>query len=269
MTDRLTCEEIRDLAPSFVLGALEPEEVEAVRAHLAECPEAHDEYAELGSVVPALALAPEAHEPTAALKDRILAAAAADRAEWRSPVAAGGVAPEAPIPFRAAQHAGGTPLVGWAMRIAAVIAIVSLVGWNVLLQGRLDASETYARDVAAVLAAAAEPGALTAVLAPAEGDGGRGLAAIGTNGAVTIAMRELVPTAGDEVYEAWLIVGDEAPVPIGGFRVGEGGTGRLDGSGPTAPEGAIVALTREPGPGATAPTTPVLALGVAGAPPSS
>ena len=78
MTDRLTCEEIRDLAPGFVLGALEPEEVEAVREHLAGCSEAHAEYAELGAVASGLALAVEPREPSAGLKDRILAAAAAD-----------------------------------------------------------------------------------------------------------------------------------------------------------------------------------------------
>ena len=312
MTDRLTCEEIRDLAPGFVLGALGPEEVEAVREHLAGCPEAHAEYAELGAVASGLALAVEPREPSAGLKDRILAAAAADleqrggaahsaeavttdvaAGEGRpatvtgadtpvrgetpaAPVTAGGVAPEVPIAFpSAAQRAergdratGPGPL-AWAMRIAAVLAIVGLVGWNVLLQGRLDATETHARDVAAVLEAAAEPGALTAVLAPAEAGAGRGLAAIGPGGAVTLAIRDLAPTAGEQVYEAWVIVGDGAPIPLGGFAVGDGGTGRLDGSGPAVPEGAIVALTLEPGPGSTAPTEPILAVGVAGSPPPS
>ena len=50
----LTCAEVADLAPAFVLGALEARESDAVRRHLAQCPEAHPEMAELHSVVPAL-----------------------------------------------------------------------------------------------------------------------------------------------------------------------------------------------------------------------
>ena len=75
---RLTCEQIRDLAPAFVLGALERDQEAAVRAHLASCREAHDEISELGSVVPYLAETLVPVEPPARLKAAILAAAAAD-----------------------------------------------------------------------------------------------------------------------------------------------------------------------------------------------
>jgi Anti-sigma-K factor rskA, C-terminal len=73
-------------------------------------------------------------------------------------------------------------------------------------------------------------------------------------------MRDLEPTAGTEVYEAWVIVADQPPVPLGDFQVGTTGVGYLEASGlPTEP-GSVLALTREPGPGATAPTsTPVSA----------
>jgi anti-sigma-K factor RskA len=81
-----------------------------------------------------------------------------------------------------------------------------------------------------------------------------------------MALQDLAPTSGNEVYEGWAIVGDTAPVPLGGFTVGEGGTGRLDGTGPPAQPGMTVALTREPGSGATTPTLPILAAGTAGAP---
>jgi hypothetical protein len=38
----LTCDEVRDLAASFVLGALSEPEMDAVRDHLADCPELHE-----------------------------------------------------------------------------------------------------------------------------------------------------------------------------------------------------------------------------------
>ena len=47
----LTCDEVRDLAASFVLGALDAAEADAVRAHLASCADPHAEIAELGRVL--------------------------------------------------------------------------------------------------------------------------------------------------------------------------------------------------------------------------
>ena len=76
----LTCDDARDLAASYVLGALELAEARAVAEHLATCPEAHDEFAALGGVLPYLAETVELVEPPAALRSRILAAAALELA---------------------------------------------------------------------------------------------------------------------------------------------------------------------------------------------
>ena len=261
---RLTHDEAVELAAPFVLNALEPDEEEAVREHLRACPLPHEEFAELGSVVPVLAETLEPVEPPAALKGRILAAAADDLMA-RPVVPATAVAAPAPEPIQIDSRRRPSP-VSWFLVAAAGIAIVALVAVNLLTLGRLNSSEQYERDVAAVLEAGSQPGAVTAVLAPAESGGPRGLAAVSSNGAVTMAMQDLAPTSGNEVYEGWAIVGDAAPVPLGGFTVGESGTGRLDGTGVPAEPGMTVALTREPGSGATTPTLPILAAGTAGAP---
>ena len=63
-----------------------------------------------------------------------------------------------------------------------------------------------------------------------------------------------------------MIVGDAAPAPLGGFTVGDPGTGRLDSAGLPVEPGMTLALTREPGSGATTPTLPILAAGTAGTP---
>ena len=268
---RLTHEEAVELAAPFVLNALEPDEEEAVREHLRSCPLPHEEFAELGSVVPALAETLEPVEPPAALKGLILAAAADDlvaRGAAAAPVAAlpeSVAAPPAPEPIQIDSRRRPSP-VSWFLVAAAGIAIVALVAVNLLTLGRLNSSEQYERDVAAVLEAGSQPGAVTAVLAPTESGGPRGLAAVSSNGDVTMAMQDLVPTSGNEVYEGWAIVGEAAPVPLGGFTVGEGGTGRLDGAGVPAQPGMTVALTLEPGSGATTPTLPILAAGTAGTP---
>jgi anti-sigma-K factor RskA len=263
MTDRLhgglTCEEVRDLAAGFVLGALPPDEMEAVRAHLAACPEAHHEVAELGGVVPHLAEAVEPVEPPADLRTRILDAAAADRS--RNVVAF-------PVPSRPAAPPARRLSASWVVAAAAVVAIVVLGVWNVSLQSSIEGLAAYREGVEAVLDAAAQPGSQVAVMAPAGEARARGIAAVREDGTVVLAMRDLSPTTGDQVYETWLIADDAAPAPVGGFTVDEDGVATFTSTpGPTG-SGTAVALTLEPGPGATVPTLPIVSIGVAQPPPT-
>lgn len=270
----LTCSEIRDLAPAFVLGALETSEMAAVRAHLATCAEAHEEMEQLGGVVPYLNAVVEQVEPPAHLKDRILAAAGAERPE--AATSAGAAAGALASVVELGERPTSAPIQGiqrrprsfgsWAMGLAAVVAIAVLGASTLNLQGRLDASERYAHAVAAVVTAAAQPGSQTAILSGDAG-GPSGIAAVTADGSIVLAMRDLAPTSGTEVYEAWVIVGDAGPVPVGGFTVGSDGTGTLRTAATQATAGATLALTREPASGATAPTLPIVSVGVAVAPP--
>lgn len=290
----LTCDEVREMSGAFVLGALDVSEAGAVRAHLVGHADAHPEIAELGSVIPAFIEIVPIVEPPAGLKDRILAAAAADLAArggaaTTQPVATTPAAPApstTPVPTTApvsttpptapaapvtfptaaerAERRAGTSTAGWLLRIAAVLVIAALGSWNLLLQNQLSAAQSYERNVAAVLDAAAEPGSLTAVLA-SEGTGS-GLASIQEDGDLAIAMRDLAPTTGNAVYEAWVIGADGVPDPVGNFRVGDAGIGFLEAGGIPSAEGITLALTLEPGPGATTPTMPIISAGVAGAP---
>ena len=277
----LTCDEVRDLAGSFVLGALDTDEAAAVREHLETCPEAHDEIAELGGVVPVLAASVPVVEPPAGLKARVLAAAQADLddrtrvntspAEAAPAEAAGAAAPVAksgaaePITFPGPaerERRRRRPVAAWVLGIAAVVAIAVLGASTLLLRAQVDQAQAYQQSVQAVLDVSAKPGSLTAVLT-ADGGTGTGLAAIDSAGGVTMAMQDLAPTAGGQVYEAWVIGGDGVPVPIGSFQVGNAGTGSMSGSGVTATSGAVLALTLEAGPGATMPTLPIISKGVA------
>jgi anti-sigma-K factor RskA len=76
-------------------------------------------------------------------------------------------------------------------------------------------------------------------------------------------MRDLAPTTGTQVYETWVIGADGAPVPIGGFVVRADGTASFTASQAPVAEGVTIALTLEPAEGATAPTLPIIAAGVA------
>ncbi len=140
----MTCDDVRDLAAGFVLDALEPDEMAAVREHLETCDDPHAEIAELASAVPVLAASVPVVEPPAALGARIRAAAAADLAERDAPAVAS-PAPEVPASVttlptgeereqRLAARRG--PGVGtWLMGIAAVLAIALLGGWNLAAPG--------------------------------------------------------------------------------------------------------------------------------------
>ena len=102
----------------------------------------------------------------------------------------------------------------------------------------------------------------TAILT-ADGGTGSGLAAVSATGEVTLAMQDLAPTSGDTVYEAWVIGGDGVPVPLGSFTVGNSGTASFEADGVPSADGIVLALTREPGPGAQTPTMPIISKGVA------
>lgn len=263
----MTCDDARDQAAGFVLGALSLDEAAAVRAHLATCDQPHPEFADMGGVVPYLAESLDPIEPPVGLRARILAAAAPD-------VERIAASTTSPIPFPAAAErerratARATGRGTWLLRIAAVLAIAALGAWNVQLQSRLAgvdddlaAAQAYRAAVTAVLDAAAQPGAQSGFLGAADpGSRATGVVAA-SGGSVILAVQNLAPTTGAQVYEAWVIVGDAAPVPLGGFEVGAGGTGVFRGSTALAESGVIVALTLEPAPGATTPTLPVLTLG--------
>jgi anti-sigma-K factor RskA len=94
------------------------------------------------------------------------------------------------------------------------------------------------------------------------------VAASGADGTVVMALHGLTPTAGRQVYEAWVIVGKNAPVAIGGFTVHGDGTGVLRTSSPLAKAGAVLALTLEPLPDPVAPAGPVVSAGSLVAPTS-
>jgi len=282
---RMTHEQARDLAPGYVLGALEPAEEAAVRDHLATCIEPHPEFEALGGVVPSLTELGELRlvEPPASLGARIMAAAAADLAEHprtAQPAATSTVPPAAPaatpVQFPSADERAArderrvarTRRLDWVLRIAAVAAIVVVGAYGLGLQGQLDRAQRFDRAVAAVVQAAGQPDAKTVVLKPGEGASATGIAAVAADGSVVLAIHDLPATSGSQVYETWVIVGKQAPVAVGGFTVDSTGTAAFTTRPATTPSGATIAVTLEPKEGNTAPTLPIVAAGVATSPPA-
>jgi len=282
---RMTHEEALELAPLYVLDALDPDEEAAVRDHLASCSLSHADFEELGSVVPALIDAEldglQMVEPPASLGDRIMAAAAADlaanprgAAAQRSAAtpAAPGPSPS-PIPFpsvaerTARAERRRTGAVDWALRIAAVIAIVASGAFALNVQGQLDSSRAFDQAVAAVVQAGSEPNAKTVVLATQKDQQGAGIGAVRADGSVVLALRDLTATSGQQSYTAWVIVGKAPPVNVGDFPVDASGVRSFTTKPADTPEGAIIAVTLEANAGNAAPAGPMVVAGQAAAPP--
>ncbi|HYO42274.1 MAG TPA: anti-sigma factor [Candidatus Limnocylindrales bacterium] len=292
----LDCDAVRDLAPLFVTGALEAADADAVREHLTTCHDAHAELTELGQPVTALLETVEPAEPPSSLKGRLLAAAEADLREGRHPStrSAPAVAPPAsesatllappapvsatPAPPAMSVPAGPAPIVSidgerarrrpglaWLAAAAAVIVAVAFGGWNLALRSQLGDAQAYQAGVDAALDLAAQPGSLTALLVTVDGVS-TGFGVVGGDGSVRLAVRGLPATAGTQVYTAWAIAGDAPPVPLADIRVGADGMAVASGATPEGQPGMVLALTLEPAGGATAPTLPIVASGVAGEP---
>src|SRR5262249_14914549 len=145
---------------------------------------------------------------------------------------------------------------------AAILLAVVLGGYAFVLRGQLGDEAAYRQAVDQALQLAAQPGSATAVIAGTDGTSA-GLGVIAADGRVELAMRGLSPTTGREVYTAWAIGADGTPRSLGDFEVGGTGTGVASGTSPVTGAGTVLAITREPQPGATAPAGPVVAAGSA------
>lgn len=274
---RMTHEEALELAPLYVLGALSREEEAEVREHLATCQLSHAEIDQLGGVVPALIEAELAEidlvEPPASLRDRIMAAAAADLAERTGAAqrpAAPVVAP--PITFPSAEERTlraerrRTSAFDWALRIAAIIAIVASGAYGLNVKSQLDQAQAFDQAVAAVVQAGSQPNAKTVVLATQANQHGAGIGAVRADGSVVLALRDLSPTSGQQSYTAWVIVGS-TPVNVGDFAVDASGIRSFQTKPANTPEGAVIAVTLEAKAGNSAPAGPIVVAGQAAAPP--
>lgn len=289
---RLTCDEVRDLASGFVLGALEPVQMHDVRDHLGTCPEPHPEMDELGGVSAYLAESVEPIEPPAELRGRILGAIDAEvRAARRTDAAAdrlitslgaGSVRPGAaapavvggPTPAATARPAPGAPIelaaerrgrrsaLRWIAAIAAVLVIAALGAWNIGLNQQLSTAQQQQAAVDRVLAIAQQPGGQAAVLATGPAGGPAGVAAVAPDGSFALAVHGLPTTSGAQVYEAWVIAPSGSPVPVGSFAVGSDGIGALSVVQVPTGAGLTVGLTREAHSGVTTPTLPLVVSGV-------
>ena len=95
MTDRISCEEITELAPEVALGISSGEDRARVLTHAATCDTCRQLMHDLSAVADELLLAAPRREPAPGFETRVLdtiAAEAGPRSRWRRPMAAVAIA---------------------------------------------------------------------------------------------------------------------------------------------------------------------------------
>ena len=270
----MSCDRISELAPGFVLGALDADDMIEVQDHLSRCRQPHSEIVEMGGVVPYLAEALEPIEPPAWLRESVLSAARSDidarrRAEEpvSLPVAARATITslhEEPAPLvllSAARRSRRRRAMGWASRVAAAAAIVVLGGYAVVLQGDLQKAKNAQSEDASLYYMWAQPDTLKAVLVASDGSGASGMAALRPTGHILVRLHGLAQTKGAEVYAVWINSGGTTPAKAGMLTVDDTGSGYLDVNNVPTTASLWVFVCREPNAGVTAPTGPIIVSG--------
>jgi hypothetical protein len=264
----MNCARVEELAPGFVLGALELDEMASVREHLESCPQPHPELNEMAEVMPALAIAPEPLEPPAWLRDSVMAAAQADLDARRRIVRPFQIAlartetetePETELPARVIALPRLRPsrrriASAWLARAAAAVVVVGLAGYAFVVQGDLNRALQDQDHAKTVLNVIGQPGSRSVSLADVSATGAGGTAALLPSGHLVVWLNHLAQTHGDQVYSVWLTGGTDSPVKLGSFYPGGDGTGFLEVDNVPTSASLWISVNREPNPNVAKPT---------------
>jgi hypothetical protein len=281
----IRCERVRELAPGFVLGALDAADMAAVHEHLIGCREPHPELREFGGVLPYLAATLEPVEPPARLRAAVIAAAQADLAAhpWNAQAAAGrrvatiGRTIPAPefgaveaVEAAAVEHVNGSGTVVsltsarrsrrrrvlvWATRVAAAAAVVAVVayGFGVIVEPGAGPSAGPSLDYKG-------PGTVYAGLTPQASSHAAGLAILKPSGHLYVYVNGLAPTTGDQVYMVWITASTDT-ILAGYFTVNAQGDGSIQMDNVPRAASLWVQVCIEPNEHVTKPTGPTVASG--------
>ncbi len=197
----MNCTTVNELAAAYALGAIEADEERGITEHLATCDQQHSD---VRSMIEAAALVPASLEPvapSAALRGRLMATIAQTAQEHAAPARRAVVVPElAPEPRRPWWQMAPLPSAFAAVALAAAVGVGA---WNVSLNQQLGDRDAAIRAVASA----------DAIFA-AHGTAGSGWVIESGDQAMFMA-EDLLDLPADQLYELWLIDGDNAPLAVG------------------------------------------------------
>jgi anti-sigma-K factor RskA len=204
----MTCQHVDELAAAFGLGAVDAGEERDIAEHLASCDRPHADARELIAIAAAIPGSLEPVEPSPGLRDRLMATAAVTPQEHRQSQPAPVSAPVATAPERGRWwRVAPLPI---ALAAVALAAAVGLGAWGISLNEQLAERDAALRAVAAADAAYA-----------VSGSAGSGWV-LESDGEAIFLAESLAELPADQIYELWLIGGDEVPVAVGTIPDPEG-----------------------------------------------
>ncbi len=257
------CDELEELIPAFMLGALSADERARVEKHLAECSNLSELVVAYGRVVDLLPHAATPVEPRAELKYRVLAATMSQTPRHVA------------VPKKRGAIAWPSFFSGFlrspALAVVAMLLIVALGVWNIALQNQMAEQKAFEqrvltelsrqRDFLNVIAYSDDkPKRLQGTEAAARA-AGRLYGAPNEN-TFALILNDLPPLSSNQVYQVWLIDAEGKRVSGGTFKVDDHGRGWLWGRAANVlNQYRAVGITIEPLGGSPQPTGVRVALG--------
>lgn len=212
-------------AAAYVLGALEAEELEAFRAHMAQCAICRDEVSAFQQVADTLPLLAPPQPVPRGLKRRVMA-------EVRAQPRAGEKARTSRLPFRLPRLTASIPSLALVASAAVLVVAVAVAIGAVAVGSGGSSTHVYSASVSG-------PG--TAKVRVSDGRG-------------ELIVHGMPAPPGNDVYEVWLQRGRHAPSPTSAlFNVTSEGTGSVDVPGDLHGVDQVL-VTAEPPGGSAVPT---------------
>jgi anti-sigma-K factor RskA len=205
-------DDVAALISAHALGALDPDQAALAERHIAASDDCRRAYEEALETAAALALAVADSEPPAGLRDRIVAAARAERLPVAKPAA----------PRRKLRLAGLlTPSTGFA-----VIGVAAAIVFALIAVSQHDSASSARDDQQALVAILSAPDAHVVPLKSAAGGPSGGRMIVSKNRAALVSSLQNAPAG--HTYQAWgLRPGGASPVPLPTFS-GDGDVVILD-----------------------------------------
>jgi len=213
----MATEALHNLTAAYALDALDPDERRDYEAHLARCGRCRDELASLSEAATSLAYAVSSPTPAPHLRERIIAAARAERPNV--------------VPLRPRWAVPSA-----AVAVCAVAAVIVLAVWAASLSHKVDRLQAERADQEHVAAVLASPDAQSVSI------GDRGKLVVTPIGEAALVLTRLQSAGSGHVYEAW-VAENGKPKPAGTFQAQSDVTAvPLE---QPVPKGATVMVTRE------------------------
>lgn len=273
-------EQVQDLALDAVLAGVEPDDRAGFDAHAADCDQCRAFLDDLNAMVGLMGAVGEVEAPPSHLRAAILAEAsglrvsrpesAAAEAEASGPLAPRPVEPALAGPGlrgrRRAARSFGREAATRLLAVAAVIALIGLVGWGVTMREQRDDARQAAAEWSQFHDWMSRPGPMSvAEVDAADGSSPARLATayVRDSGSLIVADRLAVNDTSSTIYVLWSMTSptDGTPVALGSFDVGAGDRMSFVAGTGAAPSGLWFAISEEPGRRIPAAPTTVLGAG--------